>query len=344
MANKRPTQADVAKLAGVSQAMVSYTVNGNPNVTIPNETRERILDAMNELGYVPNALARSLRSGQTHTIGLILLDNTNPFIAELAHKIEDFAFEKGYSAILCNSNYITERESAYVEMLLAKQVDGVILIPTAETEEISQRLRESQTPFVIIGRDISGIRTETVIIDYQMGGYMATKHLIDLGHQKIGCITGPLQYKLRLKGYQQAMSEAGLPNDPALVIQSDFRVAGGEAAAIKMLSQENRPTAIFACNDLTALGVVKAAHTLNIKIPEELSLIGFDDIPYVQAVSPPLTTISLPTADIVHVAMDMLFSQLDGKSEKNDAEKYDQLVLQPELVIRESTCEHRGLQ
>ena len=341
MANKRPTQADVAKLAGVSQAMVSYIVNNNPNVTVPDETRERILDVMGELGYVPNALARGLRSGQTKTIGLILLDNTNPFIAELAHKIEDVSFEKGYSAILCNSNYIIERESAYVEMLLAKQVDGVILIPTADTDEISQRLRESQTPFVIIGRDISGSNTETVIIDYKAGGYMATKHLLDLGHQKIGCITGPPQYALRLKGYYQAMSEAGLPNDPALVKQSDFRVAGGEAAALEILAQNDRPTAIFACNDLTALGVVQAAHKLNIKIPDELSLVGFDDIPYVKAVSPPLTTIAQPTSEIVHVAMDMLFSQLDGKSENDAAEKYSQLVLQPQLVIRESTCENR---
>lgn len=339
----RSTQADVAKLAGVSQAMVSYIVNDNPNVTIPTETRQRILDAMSELGYVPNALARGLRSGQTKTIGLIVLDNTNPFIAELAHRIEDISFEKGYSAILCNSNYFVERENTYVEMLLAKQVDGVILIPSGDTEKVSQRLRESKTPFAIIGHDISGFQTDSITIDYQMGGYLATRHLLDLGHQKIGCITDPPPFTERVNGYYQALSEAGLPTDPELVVQGDFRITGGEVAATKLLKKENRPTAIFACNDLMAIGVVQAAHKLGIKIPDELSVVGFDDIPFVQAISPSLTTIVQPTFEIARIAMDMLFRQLLEKPEDNAAEGYSQLVLQPQLVIRNSTCENRSL-
>ena len=342
MPNKpRATQEDVAKLAGVSQAMVSYVVNNNPNVKIPEDTRQRILDIMQELSYKPNTLARGLRSGKTRTIGLVVPDNSNPFFAEFARIIENYGFENGYSLILCNSDYDTQKENTYVDVMLAKQIDGIIFISSGVGGEVLTKLDESQTPHVIVGRAISGNTTDTVMIDYQLGGYLATRHLLDLGHRKIACITGPDQFSSssqRLDGYFQALNEAGIPVDKDLVIPSDFRIRGGEEAMTHLLELDPRPTAVFVCNDLMAIGVIQSARRHGIKIPDVFSVVGFDDIPLAQTIYPALTTIAQPITEIAMIAMDMLIKQVQGKPDEHEDKKFDQIFLHPKLIVRESTA------
>lgn len=346
MATKtRPTQADIAKLAGVSQAMVSYVVNNNPNVKIPEETRQRIQDAIKNLEYVPNALARGLRSGQTRTIGLVVPDNSNPFFAEIARIIENIGFENGYSVILCNSDYELDKENAYVDVLIAKQADGVIFISSGGDEEISQKLQESHIPFVIVDREISGFQTDIVRMDYQLGGYLATKYLIELGHQEIGCISGSPRFlpnDQRLDGYYQALKEAGVAVNPSLVVHGDFKIQGGNEAMKLLLETGRPPSAVFACNDLMAFGAIQAIRQHGLRIPQDISIIGYDDIPFAQAMDPSLTTIAQPLPEIAHSTMTALLRQMKTKNPSESPSSPRQIVIRPKLIIRDSTASRRS--
>ena len=336
----RSTQIDVARLAGVSQAMVSYVVNGNTTVKIPDDTRQRILEAMNELGYVPNALARGLRSGRTKTIGLVVPDNSNPFFAEIARFIENIGFENGFSVILCNSDYDLAKENAHIDVLLAKQIDGVIFCSSGGTSEAQQKLRDGKTPWVTMDHDISGLQTDSVLIDYQLGGYLATHHLLDLGHQRIGCITGPTQFSSsseRLEGYLKALKEANLPIDPALIVPGDFRIRGGETAMLELLNLERPPSAVFAFNDLMAIGAMQGARIRGLQVPDDVSIVGFDDIPLAEALYPTLTTIAQPISAIARVVMEILLGQVKGGSGEPVAKTFNRVVLQPILMVRAST-------
>ncbi len=332
----RPTQTDIARRAGVSQAMVSYVVNGNEKVKIPDETRQRILAAMTELEYVPNALARGLRSGRTKTIGLIVPDNANPFFAEIARVIESIGFDNGFSVILCNSDYDLAKEDAHVDVLLAKQVDGVIFCSSGGTGEAQQKLRAGKTPLVTIDHDIAGLQTGSVRIDYQLGGQLATRHLLDLGHRRIGCITGPTQFTSsaeRLDGYIKTLLEAGLRVDSALIVPGDFRIRGGEDAMLQLLRLPQPPTAVFAFNDLMAIGAMQGARIHGLQVPGDVSIVGFDDIPLAQALYPALTTIAQPISEIARIVMEVFLNQVEARSAK-DADRF---VLHPTLVVRDST-------
>jgi LacI family transcriptional regulator len=336
----RSTQTDVARRAGVSQAMVSYVVNGNATVKIPDETRQRILEAMTELGYVPNALARGLRSGQTKTIGLVIPDNANPFFAEIARVIENIGFKNGFSVILCNSDYDLAKENAHVDVLLAKQVDGVIFCSSGGTSEAQQKLQDGNTPWVTIDHDISGLQTGSVLIDYQLGGTLATQHLLALGHQRIGCITGPTQFSSsseRLDGYRHALKKAGLKVDPALIVPGDFRIRGGESAMLALLKLKRPPTAVFAFNDLMAIGAMQGARIRGLQVPGDLSIVGFDDIPLAQALYPTLTTVAQPINEIARFVMEILLGQVQGTPGELAATSDNRVVLKPTLVVRDST-------
>lgn len=316
--------------------MVSYVVNGNEKVKIPEVTRQRILAAMSELEYVPNALARGLRSGRTKTIGLVVPDNSNPFFAEIARVIESIGFENGFSVILCNSDYDLAKEDAHVDVLLAKQVDGVIFCSSGGTGEAQQKLRASKTPLVTIDHDIAGMQTGSVQIDYQLGGHLATQHLLDLGHKRIGCITGPTQFSSsaeRLDGYREALGKAGLEVDPALIVPGDFRIRGGESAMLKLLDLERPPSAVFAFNDLMAIGAMQGARIRGLQVPGDVSIIGFDDIPLAQALYPALTTIAQPITEIAQVVMEVFLNQVEPKPGTG----VDRFVLRPTLVTRDST-------
>jgi LacI family transcriptional regulator len=334
---KRPTQQDVARLTGVSRATVSYVINNRSDgtVRISEETRRRVLEAVEKLGYQPNVLARSLRRGKTHTIGVIVPDNRNPFFAEVARGIEDTSFERGYSVILCNSDGDLEKELLYTNVLAEKQVDGILFVAAGASTKNMQALQQRQIPVAVIDREIPDVAVDSVLTDNARGGRLATRHLLDLGHRRIGCITGPLDITPsaeRVTGYRQAMEEVGSSVDEAYLLKGDFQYQGGFQAARMLLSTGDSLTAIFACNDLMAIGAISAALELGRQIPADLSVIGFDDVGAASFSNPRLTTVVQPKYSMGVMAAEMLLERiLDPDIPPR------RRVLDVSLLVRQST-------
>jgi LacI family transcriptional regulator len=329
------TIIDVAQKAGVSTTTVSHVINQTRFVS--EDLRKRVYSAMEELNYHPNSLARGLRRGETKTIGLIAPDNSNPFFAEILRLIEDIGFREGYSVILCNSDGDLAKEIAYTNVLFAKQVDGIIFIGTNNSAEHLLALVRQGIPIVVVDRDISIAETDTVLVDNFLGGYMAAQYLIGLGHRRIACITGPSELTPsadRVHGYRKAMEEAGIPCLAEYVIPGDFRFGGGEEGMARLLDLPVPPSAVFACNDIMALGAMKTLRKRNITPPQQLSIIGFDDIILASVIAPALTTIAQPLHEIANNSIHLLLSRIHQTDADHDAQR---LVLPPRLLVRE-TC------
>ena len=325
---------DVAKKAGVSITTVSHVINETRFVS--KELIEKVNQAIVDVGYYPNQLARGLRSGVTATIGLMIPDNSNPFFADVAKIIETYGFENGYSVILCNSAGDQNKEAAYIDTLLSHQIDGIIFISVNSIFENLKKIKERNIPFVVVDRDIPDYDGDTVLVNNEVGGYLATKYLLDLGHTKIACFEGASNLTPssdRAKGYLRAHREAGIPVDEKYFVTGDFTYQSGELAFDKICALEDRPTAIFACNDMMAIGALKRAKSLKIHIPEEISIIGFDDITFASAVSPALTTINQPVEEVSKLAISILIDKIQKRSEVQPGKK---IILEPKLVIRES--------
>jgi LacI family transcriptional regulator len=330
------TIKDVAERAGVSTTTVSHVINGTRFVS--PELRQRILQAMEELDYRPNVLARSLRVGESKTIGLVVPDNTNPFFAEISRVIEDVGFNEGYSVFLCNSDGRVEKEQAYVRSLLSKRVDGVVFITAGGSTEPLKDLTRHDTPVVVVDREVPLSLADLVLLNNKMGGSLATRHLLDLGHRRIACITGPSMLTPsadRVRGYREAMEQAGIALDPQWIVQGDFRPSGGEAGMRQLLGLSEPPTAVFACNDLMAIGALHAIRAAGLRVPQDISLVGFDDIALAADLIPPLTTIAQPIAEMGEIAVRLLLSRINGKRELTQTQRH---VLEPRLVQRESTA------
>ena len=299
-------------------------------------TSKRVRQAVKELNYRPNILARSLRRHETRTVGIIIPDNANPFFAEIVHGVEDFVFDENYTLLLGNSNGSSEKELEYLDLFINKQVDGVILVASAAKNRASVSLLDTNSvPTVIVDREIEADFSDTILVDNLSGGYQATNHLLELGHRRIGCITGPSQLTpsaQRVTGYRQALKERGLSIDPQLIITGDFHSASGYRAAQKLFALPERPTAIFACNDMMALGVLGAAHDAGLQVPRELAISGFDDIELGELILPRLTTIAQPTYELGSLAAELLLERLQEPD--RPAERR---VLPVYLIEREST-------
>jgi LacI family transcriptional regulator len=303
---------DVAERACVSVTTVSHVINETRPVS--GELRERVLTAMGELGYQPNRLARSLRRGETHTIGMIVPDSVNPFFAEVARGVEDTSFEEGYSVILCNSDGDLDKELFYTDVLTEKQVDGILFVAAGVSTEHIRSLQTHHMPLVVVDREIPGVAVDSVLTDNARGGWLATRHLLDLGHRRIGCIMGPSDVTPsaeRVVGYRQALEEADVPVDESLVLKGDFQYQSGYQAARALLSMDGPPTAIFACNDLMAIGAISAIVEMDRRVPEDLSVVGFDDVHLASFANPPLTTIVQPKYEMGALAATMLLERLD---------------------------------
>lgn len=325
---------DVAARAGVSVTSVSHVINETRPVSI--ELRQRVVHAMQELGYQPNRLARSLRSGKTNTIGMIVPDSANSFFAEVARGIEDTSFEHGYSLILCNSDSDLEKEAFYTNVLVEKQVDGILFVAAGVSTERILELQQKQIPVVVVDREIPGVEVDTVLTDNQRGGWLVTRHLIDLGHQCIGLITGPSDLTLsayRVTGYRQALAESGLSEDEELVVRGDFGFESGYQSTRRLLSRSRPPTAIFACNDLMAVGALRAAVQEGRRVPQDLSVVGYDDIPLASYTNPPLTTVAQPNYAMGVQAATMLLDQLQDPSSAPR-----RITLAVELQVRDSAA------
>jgi LacI family transcriptional regulator len=328
------TIKDVAALAGVSYTTVSHVINNTRPVS--HQARTEVEAAIRRLNYLPSAIARSLRHQATLTIGLLISNNTNPFFSELAHGIEEGCYRNGYSVFLCNSNDDPTRQETHLRVLLEKRIDGLIVGSAGGHQTLAKRLRGSPVPLVVIDRALPGLEADLVQVDHEEGGYLATKYLIDLGHRTIGCIAGPSQTTSsseRLEGYRRALAEATLPYRRRWVIESDFTSEGGYQAASSLLRRAGL-TAVFASNDLMGIGLLRYAAEKGLRVPEELSVIGFDGIELGRYVHPALTTIGQSIRRLGELAAITLI-QCIGRGGRGP---FRQLVLSPEVVVRESTA------
>jgi LacI family transcriptional regulator len=328
-----PTIRDVAKQAGVSTATVSHVINGTRFVS--DKLQRSVMSAMEELGYRRNTLAGDLRRGQTHTIGLILPNSLNTFFSELGHGIEQAALTHGYHLILYNSDNDIDKEHLYIDFLIEKQVDGIIL-DTEEKNIIALRARIPKSmPTVLIDRDFEGDDFDFVLSDNIQGGYTAAKHLIELGHKRIACIIGPEYMKSsidRLNGFKAALDEAGLPLDPDLIVPGDFHPHSGYMGALRLFRQQHPPTAVFAFNDMMAFGVQRAAVESGLHVPEDISIIGFDNIELGIYSCTALTTVAQSKTDIGQKTIQHLIERMSNITLPGVRE-----LVPTHLVIREST-------
>jgi LacI family transcriptional regulator len=335
---KQPiTIKDIAARAGVSISTVSRVVN--QTVRVDPATEQRVHEAIETLGYRPNLLARSFRRKITLTIGLLVPDNSNPFFAEMARVIEDAGFREGYSVILCNSDLSEIKQSDYVDVLLAKRVDGVILTSTGLISsesgvEIVDRIHGANVPCVVIDRDLEGYPVDQVLVDNVEGGHLAGQYLIRLGHRRIACVVGPSDLTPsagRIAGFRRALGEAGLELSDALVIRGNGRYDGGVAAVRELLRRDVPFSAIFAFNDEMAVGVIGELQRAGQRVPDDVSVIGFDNIPYASAIYPAVTTIAQPVAQMGTLGVRLLLERI-----RNRGAPFQRTILSTTLIERES--------
>lgn len=328
------TMRDVAERAGVSLTTVSHVINRTRFVS--DDVTTRVQQAMEDLNYRPNELARSLRRGQTKTLGLILPDSANPYFAEIGHAIEATSSTLGYNVILCNTHGAEDQEEHYINVLRNKQVDGIIFVATGDkASSISDTLGEN-FPILLVDRELVGVHTDVIIVDNHQGGLLATRHLLELGHRRVACISGPSTVRPsaeRISGYIQALEEYGLAFDSNLFRTGDFHPNSGYLAALDLLQQPDPPTAIFTCNDLMAIGVIRAASETGCSIPADLALVGFDNIELAEYTIPPLTTISQPIEWMGEIAAKKLIQRI----EEEDSMEPTRQLLPVELVVRGSS-------
>lgn len=333
------TIKDVALRAGVSVTTVSHVVNDTRHVSAKG--RERVEEAIRELGYVPNAMARSLKSNTTSTLGMLIPNSSNPYFAEIVRIVEDRCFGAGYTLVLCNTDDEPRRQSVYLQVLAERRIDGLIVVSTGagDDDSLVTQLHGLRIPTVLVDREIADPACDLVETAHMQGGLLAVRHLLSLGHKRIACIGGPvgvMPSEQRIEGWRMALAETGAtPNADALLWRGGFTSQGGYEAMHAILRTEEAPSAVFVCNDLMAIGALRAAHESGVRVPDELSIVGFDDIELSAYTSPPLTTVAQPKERIGALAVDMLLERVGGK--RRDARK---VVLQPELRVRASTARH----
>ncbi len=329
-----PTIYDVAQHAGVAPATVSRVINDSGYVSA--ETRERVEEAIAELGYSPNRLARGLRSKQTQTLGLVLSDITNPFWTTVARGVEDAASRANFSVILCNTDESEAKQMQYLNLLLEKQVDGFVLVPaTTEVDSLSP-VYERDVPFVVVDRKVP-VSVDTVRCDSVGGAYELVKYLLGLGHRRIAVLSGSKDVSTatdRVEGYRRALSEAGVEVDDSLILYRSFTHDAGYEMTRHCLSMSPQPTALFAVNNFIAIGALRALKDAGLRVPEDISVVGFDDLPPRLIIQPSLTVVVQPAYEIGARATELLLQRLSGDT----PEECQEIILPTELIIRSSAA------
>ena len=331
------TITDVARLANVSTATVSRVLSGGGGAR--DETRDRVLVAARELGYRPSGVARSLRQRATRTLGLIVTDIENPFFPELVRTVEDAAREMGYAILLCNASDDPEREAGYLELLVDRWVDGVVIAASSLGVRHREWLLAAPLPIVLVNSVDRAIDLPTIASDSILGGRLVTEHLLELGHRRFGIITaGPrnLDAPDRLAGARTALDAVGIREAAVRVVIEEPTVAGGQRAAAAILEADPTVTAIVAYNDLTAIGAMRAIRAGGRRVSDDVSVTGFDDVALAAFVDPPLTTIAQSTAEMGRWAVDQLTRRL-GRPAESEPEPTEHVVLSVRLVVRGST-------
>jgi len=304
----------VSEKAEVSVNTASRAINNKPDINL--ETKKRVLRIAKELGYIRNAAAVALRTKKTGTIGVVIADNRNPFYAEVLSGMEEAAREKNYHIILANTQRDYRKEEEAINLLLAKRVDGLLITPVQDKDDDIKNLIDANIPFVVVGRDFENIEVDAIYNDEVKGGFLATEYLIKKGHKRIALIDGFLHKspaKGRLEGYKKALKKDGYERT-------------------KQMLEENLDfTAIFAYNDMVAFGSMQAIKEKDLRIPEDIGLVGYDDIPFSSLISPPLTTIKLKKQELGTESVKLLFSRINGNREKNK-----KIMLDVELIVKET--------
>ncbi len=341
---KAVTLADIAAQASVTPMTVSRVINGNGYVHV--ETRERVLRVAREMNYRRNALARGLKRQRTETIGLVIGDIANPFAAELSRGVREILEQRGYTLFICVSEHNPKEDVEAFDSLADHRADGIIVATRASKSgnEKLQELLNAGIPISLIGRDFRHPHADLVTADHLKGGYEATRHLIELGHKRIGFVGVSLTQTIRLRrfqGYLEALHEHHLDVDEKLIVgpRSLDQMPGysteemGYEGMMKLLELKERPTAVFARNDFTAVGALNAIKRAGLGIPEDIAVVGYDDIPLASHTSPTLTTVRQPTREQGRVAAEFLLRRIEEDPERARAEQ----TFECELIVREST-------
>jgi LacI family transcriptional regulator len=341
--NKRPTIKDIAKIAGVSAATVSLALNHHPKIS--RKTGDRIASIAERLHYVPNYVARSLVGRQSKTLGLVITSILNPFYPELAKGIEDKAMELGYTVILCSTTYDHRLQQRFIDVLRSKGVDGIVFASVEIDDPDVRPLLADGFPFVLVNRRIRNRRYDKkidyVVLDNFAGGYLAMQHLLRLGHRRIAVIAGSLTVSTaieRTEGARKAAVDGGLRLDPGLIVECGFSREQAYQATKSLLARPSPPTAIFSQNDYMALGVREAVLDAGLRIPEDVALVGFDNIAAGALRGVELTTIGQKKYEMGTMAIELLCNRIDDA-----AAPVRQIVLPPELLIRRSCGARRKL-
>jgi LacI family transcriptional regulator len=336
----RVTVAIVAQRAGVSAATAARVLSGKGYAS--EGARRAVLDAAREIGYVPNHIARSLRTRRTMLAGLLIGDVENSFYSVIAKNVESVAKDAGYQVVLCNSNDDAVTEAQYLRLLDGMRVDGIIITPTGRNQRHLRRLQEKGTVIVQIDRMVDRINADAVLLDNEAGATAAVSHLITAGHSRIGILTGPrgvLTARQRLAGYERALRDHAVPVRPELIREGSFLHEHAIEAATELLRLRPAPTAIFAANNVLAEACFLALDNLGLKVPRDVSLVAFDDVPWMSMVRPQLTTVRQPVADMARSAAELLLRRLRDAGPAPSTS-----VFRSELVVRDSVAPIRKAQ
>jgi len=340
---KDVTITEIAKMAHVAKSTVSKVLNDRKGIA--EKTRKKVLDVAGKLDYHPSLIAQSLKNRKTKAIGLVLPNIINPFFPNVLKGVEDAAIENGYVVVFCDSDNRRDKESLYFHMFESRWVDGIIFSVISgdrEEETYIKTIHEKGTPVVLIDREIEGYFTNVVMIDNKRAAFDATTYLLELGHKKIGHIAGPQNIRTfvkRLEGYKEALTKYGIDFDPELVVEEkDSSVESGGRAVRKLFKKGKVTfTAIFASNDLMAIGCIRELQKIGLRVPQDTSIVGFDNNPLAALVTPSLTTVAQPAYQMGAEAINLLIKDI----EKRDALE-TKIILPTKLVVRESTGPLKG--
>jgi len=340
MSPKSISIKDIARAVGMSHSTVSRALSDSPLVA--KDTKRRIQRVAHEMGYVPSAIARGLVTKRTRTIGLVVTTITDPFIGEVVQGVEERAMDADYSVILCDCNAEPERELANVRVLREKRVDAIIVTSSRVGNLYVPLLEDLDVPIVLINNQQAGEYVYSVRSDDHQGGRLVGEYLASLGHRRIAYITGPPNASrslVRLEGCRSALREHGLDIDPQASVPGDGRTEGGEAAVARLLQLSPHPTAIFCYNDMTAIGALRALKKAGLDVPGDVSVIGYDDIPFSAYVAPPLTTVAQPKNRLGQRAMELTLRLLEGEegNAEEQGEELSDIVLTPAFIERASS-------
>ena len=332
-----PTIYQVAERAGVSLSTVSRVLNGKASVN--KVLKERVEKAVKELNYRPNSVARSLANNRTDSVGVLIPELNAPFFGDLMQAVESTLRAADKHVIISVGRNCLETEKDAVEFLISRNCDALIMHAEALSDEYLLELNQSKLPVALVNRQVEGLPEACTSLDNEKGGYLATRHLLELGHKDIAYISGPTDKcdaSLRLEGHKRALSEAGLPTNPQLIFNGDYSEEDGKIGLLELMARDVPFTALVCANDWMASGAISCARDLGMSLPHDLSVVGFDDVVFAHHVFPRLTTVSNPIAEMAEMSAKYILNKVYGQA--NNV----QLYFEPSLVVRESTVKHEG--